>query len=113
LGLLVVLGPYPAAMIGLPGTTVSNMNPPSAALLALAVGQVGLLHALRGPLTRLVERPVVAAAVDRWVPHTMAVYLWHTHAAVVFVTGCVARCVVWSLSGGAGGWLMMQDRLRV
>lgn len=107
LGLLVVLGPYPAAMIGLPGTTVSNMNPPSAALLALAVGQVGLLHALRGPLTRLVERPVVAAAVDRWVPHTMAVYLWHTPAAVVVATGMVALGVEGHPVGSAGWWLMV------
>lgn len=86
----VAFGPYPPAMIGLPGTTVSNMNPPSAALLALAVAQIGLLLAVRGALTRFVERPRVAAVIDRCAPHTMTVYLWHTPAIVLVAAVVVA-----------------------
>lgn len=86
----IAFGPYPPAMIGLPGTSVSNMNPPSAALLALAAAQIGLLLAARPALERLVERQPVARMIDRCAPHTMTVYLWHTPAIVLVAAVVVA-----------------------
>lgn len=103
LGAAVALGPYPPAMIGLPGTAVSNMNPPSAALLALTVGQVGVLLALRGALSRFAERPRVARVIDACAPHTMAVYLWHT-PAVVLVAALVVGLGLESHPVGSVGW---------
>ncbi|WP_420114630.1 acyltransferase family protein [Pseudactinotalea sp.] len=99
----VAFGPYPPAMIGLPGTSVSNMNPPSAALLALAAAQIGLLLALRPALERLVARPRVAALIDRCAPHTMTVYLWHT-PAIVLVAAVVVALGVDAPEVGSATW---------
>lgn len=104
LGAAVAIGGYPPAMIGLPGTTVSNMNPPSAALLALAVAQIGLLLAFRPALARLVGRRPVAALVDRCAPHTMTVYLWHTPAIVLVAAVVVALGQDASAVGSAAWW---------
>lgn len=112
LALATTLGPYPAAMIGLPGTGVSNINPPSVAVLLLAAGQLGLLLAARGRLTRLAERASVTRFLARAEPRTMAVYLWHTPAvvlvsAVVLSAGWRAPEVgspAWWLT--ALGWLL-------
>jgi fucose 4-O-acetylase-like acetyltransferase len=46
LGLLVGIGPYPIAMIGVPGEPLSNSMPPTLALLALGFAQSGLALAL-------------------------------------------------------------------
>lgn len=105
LGAVVAFGPYPPAMIGLPGTTVSNMNPPSAALLALAVGQIGITLAARAALTRLADRPRVARVVDACAPHTMAVYLWHTPAVVLIAAVVVGLGLDGFPVGSAGWWL--------
>ncbi|GAB2595282.1 acyltransferase family protein [Pseudactinotalea suaedae] len=105
LGAAVALGPYPPAMIGLPGTAVSNMNPPSAALLALAIGQIAVLLAARGTLTRLANRPRVARFVDTWAPRTMAVYLWHTPAVVLVAATVVGLGLPGFAVGSTGWWL--------
>lgn len=49
--LLTILGPYPIAMIGVPGAELSNSMPPTIALLALGMTQPGLAVAL-GPWGR-------------------------------------------------------------
>ncbi|MFD2420410.1 acyltransferase family protein [Amycolatopsis pigmentata] len=89
--LLVAFGPYPASMIGMPGAPVSNMSPPSAVLVSLAIGQIGLMLALRPQFARLAARPTAAAGL-RWLgARFMSVYLWHMPALVVvsgvFVVG--------------------------
>ncbi|WP_285490587.1 acyltransferase family protein [Amycolatopsis taiwanensis] len=82
-GLMVAFGPYPASMIGMPGAPVSNMSPPTAVLVSLAVGQIGLMLALRPKINELAARPAVAATL-RWIgPRFMSVYLWHMPALVV------------------------------
>ncbi|MQA11220.1 MAG: acyltransferase family protein [Pseudonocardiaceae bacterium] len=84
--LLVLAGPYPASMVGMPGAPVSNMSPPSACLLAVACGQLGLLLWLRPALLRLAAKRPVAGAL-RWLgTRCMTVYLWHM-PALVAVTG--------------------------
>lgn len=81
--LLVAFGPYPASMIGMPGAPVSNMSPPTAVLVSLAIGQVGLMLALRPHLARLTTHPAVAGGL-RWLgSRFMSVYLWHMPALVV------------------------------
>ncbi|MFC6091236.1 acyltransferase family protein [Saccharothrix lopnurensis] len=81
--LMVAFGPYPVSMIGMPGAPVSNMSPPSVLLLALGIGQVGLLLALRPVLDAFGRRPPVAAALRLLGPRFMSVYLWHMPALVV------------------------------
>lgn len=84
--LMVAFGPYPMSMIGMPGAPVSNMSPPTAVLLALAVGQIGLLLAIRPQLRAFAARPAVAGALRVVNPRFMSVYLWHM-PALVLVTG--------------------------
>ncbi|NYI87327.1 hypothetical protein HNR02_000650 [Amycolatopsis endophytica] len=81
--LAVAFGPYPASMIGMPGAPVSNMSPPTAVMMSLAIGQIGFWLALKPTLTALAERPAVAAVL-RWSgPRFMSLYLWHMPALVV------------------------------
>jgi len=81
--LAVAFGPYPASMIGMPGAPVSNMSPPTAVMMGLAVGQVGFWLALKPTLTALAARPGVASVL-RWSgPRFMSLYLWHMPALVV------------------------------
>ncbi|AQA00435.1 hypothetical protein BWQ93_19730 [Sphingopyxis sp. QXT-31] len=83
LGLLVGLGPYPVAMIGVPGATLSNSMPPTLALLALGIAQTGLALALEKPARR------VLAGITAWTTVVlingmiMSVYLWHLTAFVL------------------------------
>jgi hypothetical protein len=81
--LLVAFGPYPASMIGMPGAPVSNMSPPTVLLISLAVGQIGLVLAIRPQLVALASRPPLAAALARLGSRFMSVYLWHMPALVV------------------------------
>lgn len=46
---LVALGPYPLSMVGMPGEKVSNMAPPTLALLCHGLWLVGAVELLRGP----------------------------------------------------------------
>ncbi|GAA3707796.1 acyltransferase [Nonomuraea antimicrobica] len=82
--LLVALGPYPGSMIGLPGAEVSNMAPPTLAMLAVGLGQVGLAGWLRPALVRL----PVTRLLDWAGPRIMTMYLWHM-PALFAVTGVV------------------------
>lgn len=79
---LVLAGPYPASMIGMPGAPVSNMSPPTLCLVTLAVFQLGALLALRPLLVRAAAAPRVAGALALLAPRTMTVFLWHMSALV-------------------------------
>jgi fucose 4-O-acetylase-like acetyltransferase len=81
--LLVLFGPYPASMVGLPGQVVSNMAPATLCLLTLGVGQIGFLLALRGRLVAFVARPMPAKVLRAVAPRCMTVYLWHMSAMVI------------------------------
>lgn len=62
-GALVAFGPYPLSMVGMPGEKVSNMAPPTLALLAHGLWLVGAVELLRAPAARLLDRPGSGA---RW-----------------------------------------------
>ncbi|GAA3468605.1 acyltransferase family protein [Nonomuraea roseola] len=100
--LLVAFGPYPGSMIGLPGAEMSNMAPPTLAMLAVALGQVGLATLLRPWITRLRTDRLVAWAG----PRMMTVYLWHM-PALFAVTGVVVVALgADTPSPGSVGWLL-------
>jgi peptidoglycan/LPS O-acetylase OafA/YrhL len=91
--LMVSFGPYPLSMVGMPGAPVSNAGPPTACLIALGVGQIGLVLLARPLIRSLVARPA-AARVLTWVgARSMSLYLWHM-SAMVAVAG------VWTLGLG-------------
>ncbi|MBC9819778.1 acyltransferase [Terrabacter sp. MAHUQ-38] len=77
MGLAVALGPYPVSMVGLPGEAVSNMAPPTAALLMQGFGICGLAVVLRPVMGRVLARPRVWGAVAMACPYAMTAFLWH------------------------------------
>jgi peptidoglycan/LPS O-acetylase OafA/YrhL len=103
--LLVGLGPYPVAMIGVPGTDLSNSMPPTLALLALGVAQAGIALALEPALRRMLGNIRIWTAVVLLSGMIMTVYLWHLTAFVLVMVGA------WLLGGvglmvepGTGAW---------
>lgn len=75
--LLTAAGPYPARMVGVPGDQLVNMNPPTAALTALAFAQVGLAVLVRVPVNRWLRRPRAWTVVVALNLSIMSIYLWH------------------------------------
>ncbi|GIH92842.1 acyltransferase [Planobispora siamensis] len=103
--LLVAFGPYPGSMIGMPGAEVSNMAPPTLALLAVGVGQIGLAVALRRWITGLAALPA-AARVLAWAgPRMMTVYLWHMSALFTVTAVVVVGLGVTTPEPGTSAWL--------
>ena len=85
LWLLIFKGPYPFAMVGSPGTDVSNTAPPKITLIALAVCQFGLLMAIEAPMRRFLESVRVWAATVLINSMIMTVYLWHITVMILVI----------------------------
>jgi peptidoglycan/LPS O-acetylase OafA/YrhL len=82
LALLVWLGPYGIAMVSYNGEKLSNLAPPTVALLAFGVAQAGVLLMLRGRLTRWLQRPRAWKAVIVGGAVAMTAFLWHFTALI-------------------------------
>ena len=81
------VGPYPVSMVGTTTDELSNMGPPTAILLGLAVLQLGLVALTRSTVTEWSNRH--RGLVDSAARLAMPVYLWHMvgfGACVVAVT---------------------------
>lgn len=83
--LLLVVGPYPVSLIGMPGDTMSNLAPPTAPVVGFAVAQVAGALLLRDAIARWAERSRVVGWVGA---RSMGLYLWHLTAMFV-VAGVV------------------------
>jgi fucose 4-O-acetylase-like acetyltransferase len=81
----VAVGPYPVSMVGLPGEEISNMAPPTVALLAQGTAMVGVAVLARGPVTRLLARPRAWATVVLGGAVAMTAFLWHLTALFLAV----------------------------
>ena len=79
--LTLLLG-YPVSMLGVDGAARTNNAPPSLALVALGLGQVGLLLAVRHVAERWLARARVWAAVVTAGSVAMTLYLWHMTAMI-------------------------------
>jgi surface polysaccharide O-acyltransferase-like enzyme len=106
LGLLIRFGHYPVSMIGVPGQSVDNTTPPSAALLAFGCTQAGLAVALAPALNRVLHgnrlRRVLGVANE----NVMALYLWHMVPVVIVATvGYPAGLLPQPEMGTAAWWL--------
>ncbi|MFJ8109905.1 acyltransferase [Streptomyces sp. NPDC096132] len=84
--LLVGLGPFPVSLILVTGQDPSNTNPPSVAMLAWAVAQVGLCLLVAPGVRRVLERAAVWRAVRGLGAASMTLYLWHM-VPVLMVAG--------------------------
>ncbi len=104
---LVAFGPYPVAMIGVPGEAVSNSMPPTLALLALGIAQSGAVLALEGPARRLLARPTPWTATVLVNGMIMSLYLWHMTAliAVVGLASALAPATLAAAPGTGAWWL--------
>lgn len=81
---LVALGPYGTAMVGaVPAPELSNSDPPTLALLALAALQAGLVLLLRPVVTPSLARPRVWVAVVAVNSVVLTIFLWHMVPVVV------------------------------
>jgi Acyltransferase family len=77
---LILWAGYPASMVGVNGARISNLNPPTLAVVTFGVAQVGLALLLREPLARWMRRPVAWAAVATANLSAMTLFLWHQTA---------------------------------
>ncbi|MGA5894646.1 acyltransferase family protein [Streptomyces venetus] len=88
---LVALAGYPASMVGVPGQSMSNLDPPTLAVVTFGLAQCGLALLLRERLRRAMGRPVAWAAVALVNLSAMTVFLWHQTALMATtVTGLLA-----------------------
>ncbi|KJY46511.1 acyltransferase [Streptomyces sp. NRRL S-444] len=78
--LLVAYGPYPLSMVGMPGEKVSNMAPPTLALLAHGMWLVGAVQLLARPAGAWLARPRVWRGVVAANGVAMTAFLWHLTA---------------------------------
>ncbi|MEV0245536.1 acyltransferase [Nocardia sp. NPDC050712] len=102
---LVTFGPYPLSMVGMPGAAVSNMSPPTAALLAHALWLIGAALLLRKPVSRLLARPRVWLGVVAANGIAMTAFLWHL-TALFLVSGLkLALDSAGPVVGSTGWWL--------
>jgi surface polysaccharide O-acyltransferase-like enzyme len=83
--LLVHIGPYPVAMIGLPEDPISTTTPPKVTLIALAIMQGGLLLAAQAPARRWLTGRIVWAATVAMNGNIMTLFIWHLTATVLVV----------------------------
>ena len=80
---LVQLGPYPGSMVGLSTDEFSNMDPPTIAIAALTIWQIGLAMILRRPVSRWLARTRPWTGVIFVNSVIMTVFLWHLTAMVI------------------------------
>ncbi|MEU8314551.1 acyltransferase [Micromonospora sp. NPDC048887] len=102
--LLTVLGPYPVAMLHVPGERLDNAAPPSLALMATAAAQLGLILLLRGPAGRWLRRSGPWQAVLAVNAVVLTLFLWHLTAAVLLVGLLDALGVLPTPPVGSAAW---------
>lgn len=96
---------YPASMVGVNGARISNLNPPTLAVVTFGVAQAGLALLLREPLAGWMRRPLAWAAVAGANLSAMTLFLWHQTA---FLAVTMGGLVIGRLPGlhtaPASGW---------
>ncbi|MEU1279703.1 acyltransferase [Streptomyces sp. NPDC005805] len=108
---LVALGPYPLSMVGMPGEKVSNMAPPTLALLCHGLWLVGAVELLRGPGGRLVRRARVWRAVVAANGVAMTAFLWHLTAMLAVYGALLAAGVTLPEPAGGAWWAQTPPRI--
>lgn len=102
--LLTTVGPYPVAMLHIPGERLDNAAPPSLALMAAAATQLGLILLLRRPAGRRLRRSGPWQAVLAVNAVVLTLFLWHLTAAVLLVGLLDALGVLPTPPVGSAAW---------
>ncbi|MEV4922082.1 acyltransferase family protein [Streptomyces roseoverticillatus] len=108
---LVAFGPYPLSMVGMPGEKISNMAPPTAALLCHGMWLIGAVELLRGPMSRAVARPRVWRAVVAANGVAMTAFLWHLTAMLGVYGAMLAAHVSLPAPASTAWWLQVPLRI--
>jgi Acyltransferase family len=80
---LVCWAGYPASMVGVNGAAISNLNPPTLAVVTFGIAQAGLALLVRPLLARWMRRPAAWAAVATANLSAMTLFLWHQTAFIL------------------------------
>jgi hypothetical protein len=110
-GLLVGLGPYPLSMVGMPGEKVSNMAPPTLALLCHGLWLVGAVELLKRPGARFTARARVWRAVVAANGVAMTAFLWHLTAMLGVYGTLLALGIRLPQPASAAWWAQVPVRL--
>lgn len=110
-GALVAFGPYPLSMVGMPGEKVSNMAPPTLALLCHGLWLVGAVELLRAPAARLLERPRVWRTVVAANGVAMTAFLWHLTAMFGVYGAMLALDIELPAPASAAWWAQVPLRI--
>jgi hypothetical protein len=108
-GAMVSLGPWPIAMVSVPGADFVNTWPPSAALLAFGIGYCCVAIAAASRVSRFLEEHAstwkVVAIANMF---SMTVYLWHFTA--ITLAGGLFYLFGWLPTGeiGSGSWFIQK-----
>ncbi|MFJ4847373.1 MULTISPECIES: acyltransferase [unclassified Streptomyces] len=108
---LVALGPYPLSMVGMPGERISNMAPPTLALLCHGVWLVGAVELLRGPAGRWLRRPRVWRGVVAANGVAMTAFLWHLTAMLAVYGALIALGRDLPVPASAAWWAQVPLRI--
>ncbi|MEH0936655.1 acyltransferase family protein [Micromonospora psammae] len=103
--LLTGVGPYPVAMLNMPGERLDNAAPPSLALLSLTTAQLGLILLLRDRAERWLHRTRPWQAVIAVNAVVLTIFLWHLSAAVLLVGALDAVGLLPTPPAGSAAWL--------
>ncbi|MFD7630038.1 acyltransferase [Streptomyces sp. NPDC059851] len=109
--LLVAYGPYPLSMVGMPGEKVSNMAPPTLALLCHGLWLVGAVELLGAPAARLLARPRVWRGVVAANGIAMTAFLWHLTAMLGVYAAQIALGMRLPEPASAAWWAQVPVRL--
>ncbi|MFB6960393.1 acyltransferase family protein [Streptomyces sp. NPDC056309] len=101
---LVTLGPFPVSLIFVTGQAPSNTNPPSVAMLAWVVAQVGLCLLVAPAVRRLLDRERVWRLVQSVGGASMTLYLWHMLPVLVVAAAFYLTALAPEPAFGSAGW---------
>ncbi len=82
---LVTIGPYPIAMVGVPGAAASNNSPPTIALVAFGAMQIGGLLTVEARAKKMLAKPAAWTATILVNGMIMSLYLWHLTVMVLMI----------------------------
>jgi hypothetical protein len=105
---LVAFGPFPVSLILVTGQSPSNTNPPSAAMLAWTVGQVGLALLLAPALRRLLAREQLWGLVRPLGGASMTLYLWHMLPVLIVAGAFYLTGLAPEPAYGSGSWWVLR-----
>lgn len=109
--LLVAYGPYPLSMVGMPGEKVSNMAPPTLALLCHGLWLVGAVQLLARPATAWLRRPRVWRGVVAANGIAMTAFLWHLTAMLAVYGAQLALGIALPEPATAAWWAQVPVRI--